>query len=65
MNFLAGIKRLRGNESESLNEVPFYFPDPHAPWQRGTHENTTGNSLPRERSEWSTKRNAVTSVAIN
>ncbi|MDT2570507.1 DUF960 family protein [Enterococcus raffinosus] len=37
MNFLAGIKRLRGNESESLNEVPFYFPDPHAPWQRGPH----------------------------
>lgn len=27
--------------TESLN-LPFYFPDPHAPWQRGTNENTNG-----------------------
>lgn len=27
--------------TESL-KLPFYFPDPHAPWQRGTNENTNG-----------------------
>lgn len=48
-NRLKSITPDRGKEfakhskiTSTLNNVQFYFPDPHAPWQRGTNENTNG-----------------------
>lgn len=31
-----------GKVTAALNGIQFYFPDPYAPWQRGTNENTNG-----------------------
>ena len=33
---------LHAEISSALADVPFYFPHPHAPWERGTNENTNG-----------------------
>lgn len=47
--FLESITPDRGKEfakhnlvTEELDQVQFYFPLPHHPWQRGTSENTNG-----------------------
>ena len=47
--FLESITPDRGKEfakhdlvTEELDQVQFYFPLPHHPWQRGTNENTNG-----------------------
>ncbi|KRM81746.1 hypothetical protein FD21_GL000585 [Liquorilactobacillus vini DSM 20605] len=45
---LKTIKPDRGKEFSKhvqvtdLLDIPFYFPDPHALWQRGSNENTNG-----------------------
>ena len=46
---VASITPDRGKEfsrhseiTEAMNGLPFYFPKPHAPWERGTNENTNG-----------------------
>ena len=33
---------LHNQVTEAMKGMPFYFPKPHAPWQRGTNENTNG-----------------------
>ena len=49
VNCMKSITPDRGKEfakhadiTSRLRGVQFYFPDPHAPWQRGTNENTNG-----------------------
>lgn len=33
---------MHGSVTKALHGLQFYFPDPHAPWQRGRNENTNG-----------------------
>ncbi|MEX1550683.1 IS30 family transposase [Enterococcus sp. C50] len=49
--------------TKALNGVPFYFPDSHAPWQRGTNENTNG--LLREYLPKNKEMDSVTDEAID
>lgn len=37
-----GKEFARHLEIEKEFDLPFYFPEPHSPWQRGTNENTNG-----------------------
>ena len=37
-----GKEFARHAEVTSVLQAPFYFPEPHQPWQRGTNENTNG-----------------------
>ena len=37
-----GKEFARHAEVTSALQAPFYFPEPHQPWQRGTNENTNG-----------------------
>lgn len=46
---VASITPDRGKEfsrhceiTQTMKGVPFYFPKPYAPWERGTNENTNG-----------------------
>ena len=49
--------------TKALNGVPFYFPDSHAPWQRGTNENTNG--ILREYLPKNKEMDSVTDEAID
>ena len=35
-------KTITPDRGKALNDVQFYFPEPHQPWLRGTNENTNG-----------------------
>ena len=37
-----GKEFARHAEVTSVLQAPFYFPEPHQPWQRGSNENTNG-----------------------
>lgn len=68
--YLKSITPDRGKEfakhdqvTQKLHDVPFYFPDPHAPWQRGTNENTNG--LLREYLPKGKEMDSVSEVSIS
>ena len=64
--------------TQELNGTKVYFPDPHAPWQRGTNENTNGllreyspkgedisNVLDNQIQEWANKLNTRPRKCLN
>lgn len=51
------------NITAALDNVPFYFPNPHAPWERGTNENING--LIREYCPKSIDMNQFTEAYFN